>query len=110
MLAFERLGRVTGDRIEAPSFLARFSIIGSQISARDIFRTCAANQDLAFDNPRGARDRHMRPLWDGQLAPDDLAIVCVERDQSPVKCGDIDLALIDSDAAIDSVTTDIDQF
>src|SRR5207249_1799862 len=62
-----------------------------------------ADEDLAFDDARSAGDRVRPRLVDGDLLPQRLSGLRVERDQPSVECADKDLALVDRNAAIDDV-------
>src|SRR5690606_15517204 len=69
-----------------------------------------ADDDLAFDDARHARDRVGQRGVGGLLFPDDLSGLAVERDQAAVEHADKDLAVPRSNAAVDHVAAGVGAF
>ena len=93
------------DGVEAPVQITRFGVIGRKIAANSKLCAAIADQHIAFDDARGAGDRVWLGLVDGDLAPFDLARFSVERLKAAINHTEIDLAIIDSDAAVHDIAT-----
>ena len=92
--------RVLGDGVEGPEQLAVLGVVGLDEAADAVFAAVGADQDFAVDGGRRHR-LAVALLGIGELLlPDDSAGLGVERDQLGVERADIDLVVIDGDAAI----------
>ncbi len=91
---------VLGDRVEAPDELAVLGVIGLDEAADAILAAVGADQDFAVDG--GWRHRLAVALLGiaDLFLPDDGAGLGVERDELRVERADIDLVVIDRDAAV----------
>src|SRR5262245_7085226 len=100
---FERLRRIARHGVEAPRLLARLGVVSRDVPAHAVFGAPLADDNLTLHNARRARNRVRLILINSRDLPEDLSVSGVERDQPPVERADIDLALVNGDAAIDHV-------
>ena len=92
--------RILRDGVEVPDKLAVFGVVGAYEAADAIFAAVCADQDFAVDGGRRHR-LAVSLLGIGDLhLPDDIAGLCVESVELRVERRDIDLVVIDGNAAI----------
>ena len=105
----EGFGRIAGHAEPAPFLLAGLGVIGRDVAAHAIFGAAVADDDLALEHARSARDgeRALLPL-EGILVPDLLAGGGIQRDQAAIPCTHIDLALPQCHAAVDDVAAPLE--
>ena len=91
---------VLGDGVEAPNQLAVLGVIGLDETADAVLAAVGADEDFAVDG--GRRHRLAVALLGiaDLLRPDLAAGLGVERDQLGVEGANVDLVLIDGDAAV----------
>ena len=89
-----------GRRIEGPQRRSIASVEGLHEAADAIFAAANADDDLSPDGGRGHRLAISGLRVGDRLAPDEPARFRVERDELGVQCADIDLVIVDRDAAI----------
>ena len=107
----ERLRGIAGHRVPAPRQLAGFGVEGAENAANAIFAAAAADEDLPLGDERRAGDCvGARAVGARVDAPEHFAGRRVEGDQARVGRPDIDLALVDRDAAIDDIATQLVPF
>ena len=103
-LVLERLGRVAGHGEPAPLLRAGLGVIGRDIAAHAVLGAAVADQHLALDDARRARDGvRVGAVDDGVLLPDLLARGRVQRHQAAIEGAHIHLALVDRHAPVDHV-------
>src|SRR3546814_5793094 len=87
-------------RPESPELLAGLGVIRRHIAAdRSHIRAAMADDHLAVEHPRRARDEPNIVLAHRHLRPERLAGLCVDRDQTPVLRASVDLAVPPGDPA-----------
>ena len=96
------------DGVEAPVEIAGVGIIGGDITAHAIFGAAIADQYAPLHHARRAGDGVGLGLIDGYLGPDGPTGGGIERDQAAVDGAEEDLAVIDSDAAIDDIAAGVE--
>ena len=98
---FRRQFRVAWHGIETPHLFAGLGIVSRHVTAHAEFSAAVADQHLAFDDARGARDRIALGTIDDRVdAPDRLTTGRIEGNQASVKTAHVDLALPDRHAPV----------
>ncbi len=90
----EPQARITWHGPESPRLLARLRVVGRHETADAELRAAAARDDLALDDPRGARDAVVVGLAGDLRAPHRAAVLRIERDQAAVERAHEDLAVV----------------
>src|SRR6476620_6452789 len=89
-----------GGRVEVPDELAGLGVIGADEAADTVFAAVGADQDLAVDGGR----RHGLAVAEGRIGnlglPHDAAGLGTHRVQIGIERGEIDLVVINGDAAV----------
>ena len=89
-----------GGRVEVPDELAGLGVIGADEAADTVFAAVGADQDLAVDGGR----RHGLAVAERRIGnlglPHDASGLGIKRDQLGIERGEIDLVVVDGDAAI----------
>ena len=91
-------------RVEAPVEVTCLSVISRQVATDAELSAAIPDEDVAFNDARGASDRVRLGLVDGDDAPFHFAGFSVEGLEAAIDHADKDLAIIDSDAAVHDVT------
>ncbi len=108
-LALEAVLRIAGDGIEAPQLLAGRRLIRGDIAAHAHLAAAVADDDLALDDARRARDGVTLGGIGGLYRPHRLARVAIECDEPPVERAQIDIVAPRCDTAIHDVAAGIDR-
>ncbi len=103
---FEALSRIGGDGVEAPGLLACFRVVGGDIAAHSVLRACVADDDLISRDAWRRGDGIGRGRVGGLDAPHRGSAALVERDEPAVERADIDLAIVEGDAAVYDVAAE----
>src|SRR5690606_11468995 len=99
-VVLKTLGRITGNRIEAPQLLAGSGVVSGGIAARATgFSTTVADDDFAVEGTRRAADV-AGFAFERLHLPGQRALGGVERDQAAVISADVDAAIPVGNAAI----------
>ncbi len=106
-IGFETVVRVAGHGVDAPDHVTGLGVVCGHVAADAILGAAVADDDLAVDDARRARDRVGRRALDRVDLPGLLAGIAVDGDQVAVECRDIDLVAPERDTAIGHVATGI---
>jgi len=102
-LALEAVGRIARYGVEAPHLLAGFGVVGTDVTAINIFGTGITDENLAVGDARRTGDGVELALVGGDCAPHFLAGGGIECDQAAVINPDIDFAVPHGDTTVDDV-------
>jgi hypothetical protein len=90
---------VAGNGVEAPRLLAGFGIVCSDVAANGILSTRITDEHLSFGNARSHCDRVGLIRRRGLNAPHFRAGLCINRDESSVEHGNVNLVFVHREAA-----------
>ena len=99
-LIFKAIGGVARNRIKPPRLLAGCGIIGTDITAHPILRSAVADNHFAIGYAWRTGDRIRLVNVCGLRFPSREAADCIDRNEAPIQCADINLILPNSHSAI----------
>ena len=100
--------RAVRDGIEAPEFLPVVAVVRSDISPHAHLRAGVADDHPAVDHARCAGDRIRPGAVHGQLRPEQLSGVTVERDQPAIEGPEVEAPAPGGEAPVDDVAASQD--
>ncbi len=106
-LVLEAVLGIAGDGIEAPGELAGLGIVSAEVAPHSVLGTGLPDQYLPFHHSRGAGDRVVLALVDGQRGPHLFSAMCVDGHQAAIERAQVDLAVPGGDAAIDDAAAHV---
>src|SRR5690606_31475750 len=114
-----RLGEVLGLRVvlvgsarhreEAPQLLTVVGVISGDVAAHAELGAAVADDHFAIDHARRAGDRVGLVRLHGELGPEFLAAVPVERHETAVECAEVEPVTPGGHAAVDDVAARLDR-
>ena len=102
---FKSVCRVAGHCVEAPELFAGFGIIGTNVTAINIFGAAVTDKDFAVGNTGRASNRVVLGLVGGDRAPHFLAGGSIKRNQATVVGAHINFAIPCRHPAVDDIAT-----